>query len=350
MSTTAALYLLARQEFEVSHAAAIDALCSGNRIDWEAATRIGLSEGVAPIVAANLSTCARQGARIPKGVLERLDAALLENVGLKIQRRVQLAAGLRSLHNSGYDALLLKSAALEVNGVYREPWVTTSQDADMALRPARPLSSDERTVRWALYSNGVECDRFDHHDVTLQGVVRISFSALWSAATRVHLDGTFAWVPSPEDHLILLCVNACRKRYFRLKVLFDIAETVARQRLDWIAVAERARTFGCCGIVLAALIAAQNTVGLSGAVVGHIGGRARRAVMRLAVRTAQGVHERALLAGSGQALRRRIAADGLQFTSFGIAQTYRSLRATLFEPRPEPPPAVQPALPAREVR
>jgi len=61
---------------------------------------------------------------------------------------------------------------------------------------------------------------------------------------------------------VALCVNACRKRYFRLKCLFDLAETLRRgERVDPERLAGLARRGHCEGIVYAALVAARDAVG-----------------------------------------------------------------------------------------
>ena len=66
---------------------------------------------------------------------------------------------------------------------------------------------------------------------------------------------------APEDLLISLCINSCRKRFFRLKHLFDIAETVRRLDLDWDRLAANAREDRCEGIVYTALHVASETLG-----------------------------------------------------------------------------------------
>lgn len=64
--------------------------------------------------------------------------------------------------------------------------------------------------------------------------------------------------------LISLCINSCRKRYFRLKSLMDIAETTHKIKgLRWEMVAEKARRYDCTNIVYTALLVADRTLGCS---------------------------------------------------------------------------------------
>ncbi len=66
----------------------------------------------------------------------------------------------------------------------------------------------------------------------------------------------------PEDLLIFACVNSGRKRYFHLKALFNISEILrAYPKIDWNAVAGKARLYKCERMVFAALLAAFCTVG-----------------------------------------------------------------------------------------
>jgi hypothetical protein len=334
------LCVLSRQQFDACHVARVLRVSRlADAVEWERVARIAEDDGVAPIVSMNLARCAGSGIDVPSAVLQRLDAALLENVALKMQRRTQVVDGLLKLEAVGYDALLLKSTALEALGVYRQPWVTVARDADMVLRirNAGGTADHERAVRWALYTNGVECDRFDHHDVTLHDVVRLSFADIWSDARELSLDGARAWVPSPEDHLILLCINACRKRFFRLKSLFDIAESIASDPVDWDGLTRRALATGCGAVVLTALLATGHTVGTTSVLeVDGLTPPARRRVVDATTRAALALHARGWASAGPWPSVARVAGAALQYGSFSPAQCWRSARASLFH-REHPP-------------
>lgn len=240
------LFAAARQDFGEEHRAAVENL---SPVDWEKVAAVAESHGVAPIVGANLK-------------LESLQRAFFENVLIKAQEAERLALGIGRLREAGYQVMLLKGTALDLL-VYREPWVTASKDADLLLRPdpGRRLSEDERAVRLSLYRSGIECDLLTHHDLDMNGVLPVHYDRIWAAARAVDYHGQEAFVMSPEDLLISLCINSCRKRYFRLKHLFDIAETVRRLDVDWSRVAARAREDRCEGIVYTALHVASETLG-----------------------------------------------------------------------------------------
>ena len=305
------LFLAARQDFREEHRAAVEALSS---VDWEPArwerlAAVAESHGVAPIVGANLK-------------LERLERAFFENVLIKAQEAERLARGIARLREAGYQVMLLKGTALDLL-VYREPWVTTSKDADLLLRPERRLAEDEKAVRRSLYRSGIECDVPRHHDLDMNGVLPVRYDRIWAAARRVDYHGQEAFVMANEDLLISLCINSCRKRFFRLKHLFDIAESTRRLELDWDRLAARAREDRCEGIVYAALHVTRETLGCRVPDLGILRvPRLRAAVIR---RLAARHLRRGSLAASPPAW--------LPYASYRPEQALRSLRIALtYEP------------------
>ena len=108
------LVALTRLRFTASWQERVAELSHGSPVDWEAVAAIAAAEGVAPIVGVNLEACGAAVTNVPAAVTERLQLALFENVALKLARRRQLVEGLAHFDVRGYDVLLLKSAALEV--------------------------------------------------------------------------------------------------------------------------------------------------------------------------------------------------------------------------------------------
>jgi len=171
--------------------------------------------------------------------------------------------GLARLREVELEAMLLKGTALSL-AVYEEPWVVTSQDIDLVLRPGpgwEKGKGEEKNVRRALYTNGVECDLDTHHDVTMNGLLPVDFPRIWREARPVVFRGVPAWLMSPEDLLISLAVN-CGRKHFRLKGLFDVAETLRRgEPIDWPRLGVLAREGHAEGIVYSALVAAREALG-----------------------------------------------------------------------------------------
>jgi Uncharacterised nucleotidyltransferase len=255
------LCLCARQELLPAHQEAVERLARTGPIRWDRVAATAERHAVLPIVGVNLRQCALD---LPAALVARLEAALFENAALKERDADRLAAGIARLREVELDAMILKGMALSLS-VYQEPWVVTSQDIDLSLRPWPGWwkgKGEERRVRWALYTHGIECDLEGHHDVTMNGVLPVDFGRIWREARPVRFRGVEAWVMSSEDQLIALAINGCRKHYFRLKALFDVAETLRwGPPLDWARLGTLAREGHCEGIVYTALVAARETLG-----------------------------------------------------------------------------------------
>lgn len=332
------LFLCARQDFLPEHREAVHALCGGPEIRWEALAKTAARHGVLPIVGANLRQCDAAVLGLPPGFAERLEIAVFENAAVRERDADRLATALARLREVELEAMLLKGTALTLL-VYREPWVVTSRDVDLVLRPGPGWEmgkGEEKAVRKSLYTNGIECDLHDHHDVTMNGVLPVDFARIWRDARPLCFRGEDAWIPSPEDLLLSLCINACRKRYFRLKGLFDVAEAVARFRdLDWGRMALLAREGRAQGMAHAALVAARETVGcdLPAGALGGLGvspAKARLLESLIAAYLRRG----SLVDRTGEPLARL-----LTYASFRPAEAWRSVRYSLTHPPKHKVPA-----------
>ncbi|HSK76834.1 MAG TPA: nucleotidyltransferase family protein [Thermoanaerobaculia bacterium] len=332
------LFLCARQDFLPGHRDAVQALCRGRDIRWELLAKTAARHGVLPIVGANLRQCDAAVLRLPPGFAERLEIAVFESAAVRERDADRLATALARLREVELHAMLLKGTALTLL-VYREPWVVTSHDIDLVLRPGPTWEKgkgEEKAVRKSLYTNGIECDLKEHHDVTMNGVLPIDFPRIWRDARPARFRGEDIWLPSPEDLLLSLCINACRKRYFRLKGLFDLAETVARLRgPDWGRVAALAREGRCEGMAHAALVATRETVGcdlpagaLDGLGVSPVKARLLERLIAAFVRRGSVVDR------TGERL-----AMLLTYASFRPAEAWRSFRHSLTHPPKHRAPA-----------
>jgi hypothetical protein len=331
------LFACARQELRRRHRETVEALAGplNQPIDWERLAATAELHGVLPIVGANLLRCDPAVLRLPPDLAERLAVSAFENALLKEQDALRLAAGLARLREVGLEAMLLKGAALDLL-VYSEPWVVTSHDADLILRPLpgfRPGDA-ERTLRSDLYRSGIECDLLVHHDVDMNGVLPIPFESIWREARPVRFRGLDAWVMAPEDLLISLCINSCRKRFLRLKGLFDIAETVRRLAdLDWERLARKARLYRCEGIVYTALLTTGATVGCDlpyGALEALAVPAARAALLRRLV--AGVLRTTSLSEAGGRVGSGPVLSLLLSYASYRWDQAWRSFRFALAHP------------------
>jgi hypothetical protein len=94
----------------------------------------------------------------------------------------------------------------------------------------------------------------------MNGLLPVRFERIWRDARPVTVRGVPALAMAPEDLLISLAINLCRKRFLHLKGLFAFAETVRRLGPDWARLAERAREDRVEGIVYTALLVTRKTL------------------------------------------------------------------------------------------
>jgi hypothetical protein len=345
----ALLFALTRQDFTSADAERASAIARrlGSESEWDALARIAAADGVAPIVGVNLASCGDTG--VPARVAQRFELALFENVAFKIERRRQLAEAIAHLDRTGHDAIILKSAALELSGVYEQPWVTASRDLDLIVRARTPGATREdfRRALGPLWDRGIECDIATHHDLTLSGSVSLPFDDIWARTHPVSIEADSrltAYLMSPEDQLLSLCLNGCRKKYLRLKTLFDIAETATRSPIDMDRLRRYARDARIEGVLLAGLAAAAETVGLRKEYpLDTLVSRPRAWMLRSIARMARGCAPIGADASSATA-RQRLGPTLLKYASLTTGQRWRNVKLTIAPPRRFTKPASEIAL------
>jgi hypothetical protein len=261
----------------------------------------------------------------------RFRRLLGQNLTAKQALTCKLAEVLAFCCEHRLDVLLVKGVALDLL-VYGPHAFTTSQDIDLVLRAkAAELGPAERAAI-ASVTRGypLEYDYYEHHDITLNGALPVNFDRIWRDAIGVRFEGQPAWVMCPEDLLITACINACRKRFSRLKALCDIAEILQTYpNLDWRGVARRARADQCQAIVYAALAAADMFLNArlpAGALDLLAVAPARTAVIRFLVQRMPSYAWTAPQAGV-QIFNRRVSLSLLlPYMTYGWDQVRRKLR------------------------
>lgn len=256
------LFTCTRQDFTPAHQDLVLALASSAEVCWEEVLRMAERHGVAPLVDVNLRRCGA-GLSVSPQVSARFEDARLANLVYKELMAKRVAAALAWFNARSIDVMLLKGTALDLL-IYDQPWFTRPADIDLVLRCRRNTAAFEqmRGTTVALLRLKIEVNFFEHHDITMNGALPVDFERIWRDAREVEVRGQRAFVMSAEDLLLSMCINACRKRFFRLKSLLDLAECILRLRdLDWEAFSQRAREFQCHNIVLTALLAADAALG-----------------------------------------------------------------------------------------
>jgi hypothetical protein len=257
------LFAFARQNFTDSHLQAVEDICRRHNIDWDLIFSTARAHGVAPLIFAHLQQPKAGSLDVPSEVFEKFRLCTYRNALRRDKLQANTEKALSYFQERGIDVMLIKGSALDLL-VYAQPWYKISDDVDLVLKLSREAISDDeqREIMAYLHNTGVEFDYYTHHDVVLNGVLPIDFDRIWEDADVFDLDGFRVYLMGPEDMLISVCTNSCRKRYFRLKSLCDTAEIIATYpELDWDGLVQRAKADHCGAIVYAALRAAEMTVG-----------------------------------------------------------------------------------------
>lgn len=259
------LFACVRQDFTPEYQSVVRQLNHDNSLSWELVFSKAERHGVASLVYVNLCQRSDLQLDIPPQVVERYRLYTMQNAVRKEQRAKKLSDVLAYLNSREIEAMLIKGGALDLL-VYDHQAFSTLNDIDLVLRCRRedfsPAEMDQ--IMHDLHGSGVEYDFYEHHDMTINGALPVDFDLVWQEAKTINYRDRDVWVMCPEDMLISLCINSCRKRYFRLKSLMDIAETTHKIKgLRWEMVAEKARRYDCTNIVYTALLVADRTLGCS---------------------------------------------------------------------------------------
>jgi hypothetical protein len=256
------LLLCARQDFADTHRDALLKLCASETIAWEKALHTARHHQVAPLVWANLEKVIATGLSIPEDIGESFQLTCYANVASKGQRKAKLAKTIAFLDSYAIQVLGIKSVALDLL-VYDQPWYMIAGDTDLVLRPREECVPPEVMAEIEQFFAGwpIEWEFYDHHDVTMNGQLPVDFGRIWRDARSVPVEGHDLLLMSTEDMLLSLCINSARKRFFRLRSLVDIAETVIRCReLDWPTLVDKAGAYQCSHIAYTALLATRTAL------------------------------------------------------------------------------------------
>jgi hypothetical protein len=282
------LFACTRQNFLGVHLEVAASAIRRSALDWDYIYTTALEHGVAPLVYTNLLHCAQSGLAIPAEIMAHFQACFFQNMENKERRAEKLADALAFFHQASIDVMFIKGIALDVL-VYRNPYLTTADDIDVVLRVRKEELSESEKKRIVSYLHGskIEFDYYEHHDVVINGVLPVDFDKIWHNSSGMVYRRHEVFLMSSEDMLLTTCINSCRKRFFKLKSLADIAEiTYQLSDLDWQKVVRSAQSYDCQAIVYTALLVTQRTLGckVPDGLLGELGvSPARAALIRLIV-------------------------------------------------------------------
>ena len=256
------LLACAHPKLSAEQALRVRMMCARIAMDWNRIYTTSKLHNIAPLIAENLNL-AGLFPSIPESVQKLFEDSRRRAETWTTLRSARLTKVLRYFAGRNLDVMLIKGAALDFL-VYQQPWHTLS-DTDLMLRCRKAdLPKEEAAAVSAFLETlvpkcpALELDYGTHHDITICGLLPIDFEQIWANARPISINGIPAFVMSPEDCLIASCINSCRKRYFRLKSISDIAGIIFNfSNLSWDAVIRRSRQCKCSAMSYTALLIAQ---------------------------------------------------------------------------------------------
>ena len=266
------LCLCARQNFEAKHQQDLIDICQSQTIQWEIVLATANKHQIAPLVYVNLSKISHKNLNIPSAIFNRFKKAQIRNIFVKKRTEEVLEKVLALFAQKGIDVMLVKGEALG-RLVYDQPWHTTSLDVDLVIRAREDelTEGDHREITKLLddfnhernqFKEHIEYDFYEHHDITMSNILPVDWERIWVEAEKLHVKGHDVFVMPPEDMLLATAITSCRKRFFRLRSLCDLATIVEKYpNLDWGLVVRKAHAYKCNTILYTALMVTQITVG-----------------------------------------------------------------------------------------
>ncbi len=260
--------LCTRQKFETIQQQALIDIYQSQPIQWDNVYETAHQHQVSPLVYVNLSKFSNEELDISPTVLSRFKKAQIRNVFVKKRTKVALEKVLALFSRKGIDAMLVKGEALS-HLVYEQPWYTISHDIDLIIRARVEdlAEADHREILELLdgfnhernaFKEHIEYDFYEHHDVTMNNVLAVDWERIWAEAQKIRIKGYDVFVMTPEDMLLTTAINSCRKRFFRLKSLCDLASIIEKYpNLDWDTVVSKSHAYKCNTILYTALVVAQ---------------------------------------------------------------------------------------------
>ena len=250
------LLICLRQNFTAEHAWAVCELANSTRMDWDQIALTAKQHGIPSLIYRNLTLCQAEGLDIPEKSIHKFKLSIYKNAMVKKRQTERLIRALSFLHDSDLEVMLIKGAALDCC-VYENADYVISEDIDIIIHEKREKLPQAilNEIDVFLHAQGIEYEYFVHHDFDVNGLLPIDFESVWEHAEHAEYLGHPVLLTSTTDLLISLCINSCRKRYFRLKSLCDISETIQiKKDISWQQVVERARNFQCENIIYTALL------------------------------------------------------------------------------------------------
>lgn len=258
------ILICTRQKFDNTHEKKISYLCKKYNIRWDIAYFTAKQHGVSPLVHSNLKKCKNIYSAIDSDIKKKFIQDTIGNNCIKNIRYKKIQKLLSFFHEKFIDVMIIKGPALDYY-VYKNKWATFSSDVDIILSKRREKVSNKEDAINFSFIKSLKCFEhgyYEHHDLDMNRILPIDYDKIWQEASSINYWGQTAFLMSPEDMLISVCINACRKRFMRLKSLCDISEIVQKYHdsMDWGNIGRKAKIYHCSKIIYTAFLATEITL------------------------------------------------------------------------------------------
>jgi len=261
--------------------AAIHKLLDGG-VDWTLFVQKALDHGLAGLAGHTLARLAPH--KVPDEILSAFQTLIGQTRDSNHVLLNELFCLIEKLADAGVEAISFKGPVLTMQA-FGDLGLRGFRDLDLLIRD-RDLPQTIKTLRDFGYQrrgNLTEA-QFDwihrlqgqeimfkpdvvavepHTRLTpIKMALNIDYDGLWRRAQRMDICGQPMLTFSPEDTFLVLAIHGGKELWWDIKWACDVADFIASHpQLDWIAIVDRARAYGCYRMLLLATSLARNFLG-----------------------------------------------------------------------------------------
>lgn len=244
-------------------------------IDWEYLIQTANLQGLMPLLYWNLNTTCPEA--VPKATLAQLRASFEANAGWSLTLTGELLRLLELFATHEIPAIPFKGAVLAASA-YGNLALRQFCDLDILVRQQDVLAAKDLLISQGYRLDdewGWECNLISqdgrisvdlHQAITPNDFpVSIYFDDLWKGVKSVSLAGINVLSLSPEDLLLILCINIARDSWQdreRLVQICDVAEVIrVYQEMNWEQIIKRASQLNSLRMLFLGLLLAHDLLG-----------------------------------------------------------------------------------------
>jgi hypothetical protein len=225
-------------------------------LDWSRVSDSAYQMGLYPLLYIHIKEV-QHCHLVPQEFMNRIKKAYHENTARNMLLYHELKRIIRAFRSAGIDAILLKGAAL-AKIVYEDIGLRSMSDLDILVKQEDVVHIEEIMSSLNYVSVvGQQEEKWDekhfhlpqykhrenntvveiHRNITEKSIF-LDTDQWWKRARPVTIDGCDAYIPSPEDMLIHLCIHLYNHGYVNnimLRGLCDINETIVhyKDEVNW---------------------------------------------------------------------------------------------------------------------